>query len=183
MYPSQPTLASNGLRSVPEALMLKFTEKLLCWEWQSCRIRWSGVQGWRGAGEGQVCLLHNFPFPFTRESPYTRVPSKPSEVKACLWASYCNHWPIAINQRHVFILHDSLELPLLLVFFTDVGWGEGKVLTLLTQDGKHGNENNALKHQRWPGMIVRPWSNSLNGLLSMTLGVIQVIPWTRPWWD
>lgn len=77
-------------------------------------------------------------------------------------------------------MRDSLRLPLLLVFFTDVGWGEGKVLTLLTQDGKHGNENNALKLQRWPGMIATPWSNSLNGLLSMTLGVIQVIPRTRP---
>lgn len=80
-------------------------------------------------------------------------------------------------------LRDSLELPLLLVFFfffRDVGWGEGKVLSLLTQDGKHGNENNALKHQRWPGLIATPWSKSLNGLLSMTLGVIQVTPQTRP---
>lgn len=66
------------------------------------------------------------------------------------------------------------------IFLGMFGWGEGKVLSLLTQDGKHGNENNALKHQRWPGLIATPWSKSLNGLLSMTLGVIQVTPQTRP---
>lgn len=139
-------------------------------------IRCAGLErSWRRSG-----LPHtSFSFPIHLGITLHKSPFSPSEVKACLWDSYWNHWPVAINQRHVFIYAWFTRASVAFGFFTDVGWGEGKVLTLLIQDGKHGNENNALKHQRWPGMIVTPWCNSLNGLLSMTLGVIQVIPGTN----